>query len=88
MRRETCDHDVVADFEDVEVWCRARDAPASGLQDDVDDIAGDENPCVQLWAQTTELRSNGEADPGQRSINCSSVKGWSEREQDHVHFEA
>ena len=63
-------------------------AAAGSLQNNANDVARNKNPRVQLRTQTTELRRNSKTNLRQRSINSSRVEGWSESEQDDVHFEA
>ena len=90
LEGETGDHDVGAQLE--EVWIvegRARGhATSRGLQGECDDIAGDEDPWVQLGLDARVALAKGEDDASDAEVDAGCVEGWADGQGDNIHQKA
>ena len=85
---ETGNHDIRPNIENGDITASGGDTTTDCLQHDGEDVAGDEDPGVELWSKPAEVRTEGEADMFESIVNPCGVEGWCEGEEDDAHFEA
>lgn len=52
LKGQASNHDINTDIEKILVGSDSGESTTGGLQDDTDNVAGDEDPSVELWSQT------------------------------------
>lgn len=56
---------------------------ANGLEDETEDVAGDENPVVEFGGEARVFRTKIDDDSGERQVDCGREKGWTKGDADY-----